>query len=102
MLSCTLPVVQAPPPERLTARRWGVHTTAASAATAARVAAKKKQEERDPALPTTVVLPSCIEQITNKQVAALFATGSHLDADLLCWLEMDGEVAPEPLSSGGA
>ena len=80
MLTGAPSLLQAPPPERKTARRWGVITTSKSHK---KGASKDKKEERDPQLPTSVPLPSRIEDINDPGMRAMW--------------EMDGEAPPEPL-----
>ena len=72
--------LQAPPPERATARRWGAYSTEKSAKSnlsAEGFEAWKAQHgapagaETDP---TFGPMPSTIEEVSNKHVAALLAT----------------------------
>ena len=74
-------MLQAPPLERKTARRWGVYTTEKSRAKGH--PDRCKQESRDPQLPTSVPMPAQVEDIRNAEMRAMW--------------EMDGEAAPEPL-----
>ena len=79
--------MQAPPPERKTARRHGVYTTAKSHAKG--FPERCRQEERDPQLPTSVPMPTAVEDITDAGMRAMWEQEQA----------MDGEAAPEPLGS---
>ena len=82
--ACRLPFcLQAPPPERKTARRWGVYTTDKSHAKG--FPERCKKEERDPQLPTSVPLPSHVEDILGPGMRAMW--------------EMEGEAPYPPLSA---
>ena len=74
--SYCVPVAQAPPPERKTARRKGVINVPKS---------DKDKEERNPQLPTSVPMPSSIEDICDPGMRAMW--------------DMDGEAPPEPLGA---
>ena len=63
-------MLQAPPPERMTARRWGVYTTAKSHAKG--FPERCRQEERDPQLPTSVPMPSAVEDVADPGMRAMW------------------------------
>ena len=73
--------------ERKTARRWGVYTTAKSHAKGQ--SERCVQEERDPQLPTSVPMPSRVEDVTDPGMRAMWEQQQ---------VEIDGsgEVAPVP------
>jgi hypothetical protein len=77
LMSC-VPVAQAPPPERKTARRKGEITKPKNGKV------PKDKEERDPQLPTSVPMPSHVEDITDAGMRALWEQS----------MAMDGEAAP--------
>ena len=57
--------MQAPPPQRLTARQHGVITKPKQ------VGKNKDKEERDPQLPTTVPMPTRVEDVMDPGMRAL-------------------------------
>ena len=84
----TTRILQAPPPKRATARRWGVYSTEKSAK--ANLSAEDfeawKTEHGTPAGaetdPTFGLMPSTIEEVSNEHMAAFMATSGS------------GEVSP--------
>jgi len=73
--------MQAPPPQRKTARRHGVIT--------AQDGKNKDKEERDPQLLTTVPMPTRVEDVMDPGMRAMWEQEQA----------RDGEAAPEPLGS---
>ncbi len=72
---CAHPRVrQAPPPERKTARRHGVYTTDRSHAKG-HPERCRGQEERNPQLPTSVPMPSAVEDISDVGMRAMWEQG---------------------------
>lgn len=74
--------MQAPSPQRKTERRHGVITKP-------KQGGKKDKEERDPQLPTTVPLPTRVEDVMDPGMRAMWEQEQA----------KDGEVAPELLGS---
>jgi len=62
--------LQAPPPERKTERRKGVITKPKNGKTDA--AAEDNKEERNPHLPTSLPMPSRVEDIHNDSMRAMW------------------------------
>ena len=84
--------LQAPPADRKTARRWGVYTTDKSHAKG--FPERCRKEERDPQLPTSVPMPSAVDDITDAGMRAMWETDGSRDAA--------SATVPVTVSWGGA
>ena len=80
-MTFVLCAMQAPSPQRKTARKHGVITVPKQSG--------KNKEERDPQLPTTVPLPTRVEDVMDPGMRAMWEQEQA----------KDGEVAPELLGS---